>query len=92
MLDTVKDFMGDVGATSAGYARRLGSSTSGLARSVGPKRGAIALGILAAGVGGFFLARYLLAKRAAAAVAEPETPAPRVKPIPSTAPIGPALA
>ena len=91
MLDTVKDFFGDVGATSATYARRLGSSTSALAHRVGPRRGMIALGVISAGVGAYFLARYLLAKRAAAA--EPETVAPRdVKPIPATAPIGPALA
>jgi len=94
MLDTVKDFFGDVGTTSAGYARRLGCSTSALARRVGPKRGAIALGVIAAGVGGYFLARFLLARRAAAAeVAPSEEPLyTDTKPIPATAPIGPALA
>jgi len=95
MMDTVKDFFGDVGATSAGYARRLGCSTSALARRVGPKRGAIALGVIAAGIGGFFLARYLLARRAAAAEQMPsEEPlyTGDAKPIPATAPIGPALA
>jgi hypothetical protein len=95
MLDTVKDFMGDVGATSAGYARRLGCSTSALARRVGPKRGGIALGVIAAGIGAFFLVRFL---RARAAAAEVETADDNVlttregAPIPATAPIGPALA
>jgi hypothetical protein len=95
MMDTVKDFFGDVGATSAGYARRLGCSTSALARRVGPKRGAIALGVLGAGVGAFFLVRFLLARKAAAAAEMPsEEPlyTNGAKPIPATAPIGPALA
>ena len=94
MLDTVKDFMGDVGATSAGYARRLGCSTSALARRVGPKRGAIALGVLAGGVGAFFLVRYLLARKATAEEMPSEEPlyTSNAKPIPATAPIGPALA
>jgi hypothetical protein len=96
MMDTVKDFFGDVGATSAGYARRLGCSTSALARSVGPKRGAIALGVLGAGVGAFFLVRYLRARKAAAELGTFDDDARIVPtdtaPIPATAPIGPALA
>lgn len=95
MLDTVKDFMGDVGATSAGYARRLGCSTSALARRVGPTRGAIALGVIAAGVGAFFLVRYLRARAAAAEVESRDDErviARDTAPIPATAPIGPALA
>lgn len=94
MLDTVKDFVGDVGATSAGYARRLGGSTRALARSVGPKRGAIALGVLATGIGAFFLVRYLLARKAAVEAAPAEEPlyTGDARPIPATAPIGPALA
>ncbi len=96
MLDTVKDFMGDVGATSASYARRLGCSTSALARRVGPRRGAIALGVLAAmGIGIPLLVRYLRSRRAGEVdqEVEPETTLPRdMAPIPASAPIGPALA
>jgi hypothetical protein len=93
MLDTVKDFMGDVGATSAGYARRLGCSTSALARRVGPTRGAIALGVIAAGVGTFFLVRYLRARKAELESRDDSRVIARdTAPIPATAPIGPALA
>lgn len=95
MLDTVKDFMGDVGATSAGYARRLGCSTSALARRVGPTRGAIALGVIGAGIGAFFLIRYLRARSAEVieeAPAEEPLYTGKAKPIPATAPIGPGLA
>jgi len=92
MLDTVKDFMGDVGATSAGYARRLGCSTSALARRVGPTRGAIALGVIGAGIGAYFLIRYLRARAEVVEEAPAEEPLYTAKPIPATAPIGPALA
>ncbi len=99
MLDNVKDFIGDVGATSAGYARRLGCSTSALARRVGPRRGAIALGVLAAaGIGIPLLVRYLRSRRAVDAEQdqdfEPDAViiAAEVTPLPATAPIGPGLA
>lgn len=96
MLDNVKDFFGDVGATSAGYARRLGCSTSALARRVGPKRGAIALGVLAAaGIGIPLLVRYLRSRRVETEEFEPTTDAviiAEVVPVPATAPIGPSLA
>jgi Ca2+/H+ antiporter len=93
MMDTVKDFVGTVGTTSAGYARRLGCSTSALARRVGPRRGAIALGVLAAAIGVPLLVRYLRARKATVDEREPESVTPmNLSPIPATAPIGPALA
>ena len=96
MLDIVKDFVGTVGTTSGRYARQLRCSTSALARRVGPRRGAIALGVLAAaGIGIPLLVRYLRSRKAAAETAEPvevDIVAVEVAPIPETAPIGPALA
>lgn len=99
MLDTVKDFMGDVGATSAGYARRLGCSSRALARRVGPRRGAIALGVLAAaGIGIPLLVRYLRSRRAAAEAEQEQDLGvdaviiTEVTPIPASAPFGPGLA
>jgi hypothetical protein len=95
MLESVKDVLGTVGTRSACYARRVGDSTSALARRVGPRRGGIALGLIAAGVGTAFLVRFLRARKAAAETAEPvevDLFEVDVVPIPETAPIGPALA
>lgn len=96
MLNSVKDVLGSVRTTSACYARRVGDSTSALARRVGPRRGGIALGVIAAGVGAAFLVRYLRARRAAAEeILEPvevDIVTVDVIPIPESAPIGPSLA
>jgi hypothetical protein len=99
MLDNVKDKLGSVSCTSRSYARRIGRSTSALARSVGPRRGGIALGLIAAAIGVPFLVRYLRARRAEARAKELENVdadvvivATEVQPIPASAPIGPGLA
>lgn len=99
MLDNVKDKLGSVRCTSRGYARRVGRSTSALARSVGPRRGGIALGLIAAAIGVPFVVRYLRARRAEARAREQENVdadvviiATEVQPIPANAPIGPGLA
>jgi hypothetical protein len=99
MLDNVKDVLGSVRCTTRSYARRVGRSTSALARSVGPRRGGIALGLIAAAIGVPFVVRYLRARRAEARVQELENAdvdvvivATEVQPIPANAPIGPGLA
>jgi hypothetical protein len=99
MLDNVKDKLGSVTCTTRSYARRVGRSTSALARRVGPRRGGIALGLIAAAVGVPFLVRYLRARRAEAQARELENLdadvviiASEVQPIPANAPIGPGLA
>jgi hypothetical protein len=99
MLDNVKDKLDSVRCTSRGYARRVGRSTSALARSVGSRRGGIALGLIAAAVGVPFLIRYLRARRAEAQAQDLEDAdadvviiATEVQPLPADAPIGPGLA
>lgn len=95
MLESVKDVLGSVGTRSVCYARRVGNSTSALARRVGPRRGVIALGLIAAGVGAAFLVRFLRARKGAAETMEAvevDIVAVEVEPIPASAPIGPALA
>jgi hypothetical protein len=99
MLDNVKNRLDSVRCTTRGYARRVGRSTSALARSVGPRRGGIALGLIAAAIGVPFLVRYLRARRAEAQDRDLENVdadvmiiATEVQPIPANAPIGPGLA
>src|SRR5688500_11089735 len=58
MMAKIKDVFGTVGGTTANYASRIGCHTSALARRVGPKRGGIALGVLAAVIGVPMLIRY----------------------------------
>lgn len=58
MMAKIKDVFEDLGGSTAYYANRLGCRTSALARRVGPKRGGIALGVLAAVIGVPLLIRY----------------------------------
>src|SRR5690606_41381575 len=58
MMAKLKDMLEDVGGSTAYYANRIGCRTSALARRVGPKRGGIALGVLAAVIGLPLLIRY----------------------------------
>ena len=57
MLDTFRD-------TFTSYARRAGGEATALARRVGPKRGLIALGTIAAAVGTSYVVRYLKRRNA----------------------------
>ena len=59
-----KDVLRSAGCSTASYAKTVGGHTSALARSVGPKRGGIALGVLAIAIGTPFLIRYLRARNA----------------------------
>jgi len=52
------------GDTTARYADRLGCRTRALTRRVGPKRGSIALGVLATAVGLRYLVRFLKMRHA----------------------------
>jgi hypothetical protein len=98
MLDNVKDGFGSLLCTTRHYGRRVGRSTSALARRVGPRRGGIALGLIAAAVGIPFLVRYLRSRRAEAEAQQLEDVEADVviiadvQPIPANAPIGPGLA
>lgn len=58
MMAKIKDVFEDLGGNTAYYANRIGCRTSALARRVGPKRGGIALGVLAAVIGLPLLIRY----------------------------------
>ena len=62
-----KDFGGyakDFGGKAADFGKDVGKRTSALAHRVGPKRGAIALGIVAAAIATPFIIRYVRARRA----------------------------
>jgi hypothetical protein len=72
MLDNVKDAFDTLRCTTGRYTRQVGRSTSALARRVGPVRGGIALGVIAAAVGLPFLIRYLRSRRAEADAQELE--------------------
>jgi len=63
MMDKIKDVLGSVGSNTASYANRIGCRTSALARTVGPKRGGIALGVLAAVIAVPFIVRAIRARR-----------------------------
>jgi len=63
MLDALKDKISDVSCATQDAARFVGSRTAKLARRVGPTRGAIVLGVIGAGVGAYFLIRYLRSDR-----------------------------
>lgn len=99
MLERVKDSFGSMKDSTACYAHRVGRKTSALARRVGPRRGGIALGVIAAAVGVPLLVRYLRSRRADAErqreIDENEAEilvVTEVSPIPASAPIGPSLA
>lgn len=64
MKAKIKDMLEDVGGSTAYYANRIGCRTSALARRVGPKRGGIALGVLAAVIGVPLLVRYFKRRNA----------------------------
>jgi hypothetical protein len=64
MLNTVKDFVHDVGSNSGRIARRASRSTARAARDIGPMRGLLGLAIAGAAItGGVLLVRYLRARR-----------------------------
>ena len=65
MMTRLKDVLSSVGETTAGYANRVGGRTSALAHRVGPKRGSVALGVLATAIGLRYLVRFLKARSAA---------------------------
>lgn len=58
MMAKLKDMLEDVGGSTAYYANQIGCRTSALARRVGPRRGGIALGILATAIAVPLLVRY----------------------------------
>jgi hypothetical protein len=64
MMAKIKDVLEVVGSNSASYASRIGCRTSALARRVGPKRGGIALGVLAVAIAAPFIVRAIRARRA----------------------------
>ena len=64
MMDKIKDVLGVVGTNTGKYASRIGCRTSAIARTVGPKRGAIALGVLATVIAVPFVVRFVKARRA----------------------------
>ncbi|HEY5947677.1 MAG TPA: hypothetical protein VIV40_19370 [Kofleriaceae bacterium] len=64
MMAKLKDVLSSVGGTSASYANSVASRTKDLARTIGPKRGGIALGVLAVAVAAPFLIRFLKARNA----------------------------
>ena len=59
MLNALKDKGYAVGEFVSDSARSVGGGIANVASRVGMKRGAIALGILAGGLGTFVLVRYL---------------------------------
>jgi hypothetical protein len=65
MLNSVKDFVHDVGSNSSRMARRASRRTARAARDIGPLRGLLGLALAGAAItGGVFLVRYLRARRA----------------------------
>jgi hypothetical protein len=64
MMAKLKDVLSSVGENTACYAEWVGDRTSALARRVGPKRGGIALGVLAVAVATPFVVRYVRARNA----------------------------
>jgi hypothetical protein len=75
MMNTVKhtfhsigdrggDFARTIGSDTAVLARRVGSGTASLAKRIGPRRGLIALAVVAAAIGGsIVVARILRARK-----------------------------
>ena len=60
----LKHLLHSVGDRTGRYANELGCRTRALTRRVGPKRGGIALGVLATAVGLRYLVRFLKTRRA----------------------------
>lgn len=65
MLNILKDTFASIGDTTSHYAKRVGTGSAALARRVGPKRGILALAVLAAAVGTAFVVRYFVTTEAA---------------------------
>ena len=63
MMARIKDVLGDFGSNTADYASRLRCRTSALARDIGPKRGGIALGVLAGMIALPFIVRAIRSRR-----------------------------
>lgn len=62
--DRGSDFARTVGSETTDLAKRFGHETSRFAKRVGPRRGLIALAVLATAIGGsVVLARYLRARK-----------------------------
>jgi hypothetical protein len=64
MMAKLKDVLSAVGDTTASYANTVSCRTRDLARTVGPKRGGIALGVLAVAIATPFVIRFLRARNA----------------------------
>ena len=71
----LKDLLSSVGGRTGRYADELGCRTRALTRRVGPKRGGIALGVIATAVGLRYLLRFLKTRKAEAK-REPDAWAP----------------
>jgi len=63
MMDKIKDMLGDFGSNTGRYASQLRCRTSALARDIGPKRGGIALGVLAGMIALPFIVRAIKNRR-----------------------------
>jgi hypothetical protein len=63
MMAKLKDVLSAVGDTTTTYASSAACKTRDLARAVGPKRGGIALGVLAVAIATPFVIRYLRSRR-----------------------------
>ena len=76
MMAKLKDVLSAVGDTTASYASSVSCRTKDLARAVGPKRGGIALGVLAVAIATPFVIRYLRARREEASELDEQDLAP----------------
>jgi hypothetical protein len=63
MMAKLKDVLSNVGDNASSYAHSARCRTRKLAREVGPKRGGIALGVLAVAIATPFLIRFLRSRR-----------------------------
>ena len=59
----LQHMLSHAGDTTARYADRIGCRTRALSRRVGPKRGGVALGVLATAIGLRYLVRFLKMRR-----------------------------
>ena len=76
MMAKLKDVLSAVGDTTATYASSVSCRTKDLARAIGPKRGGIALGVLAVAIATPFVIRYLRSRREDAAEFDEQELAP----------------
>ena len=63
MMAKLKDVLSNVGDNASSYAHSARCRTRKLAREVGPKRGGIALGVLAVAIATPFVIRFLRSRR-----------------------------